>query len=327
MQIPEFWAEVRLEGKVDERKRVVRRFGWSESSQAEAQQHAKERADAALEELRAGRKVPHRERKLAYGNAGLPIREEVIARNGSDVVTRNSYGARCLNEPDVLFADVDFERSLPGWQQRLLGAVGCNLPLLLVALAVVAAVNADWLETGAYLIAALLLLIMFIIALSWLRYRPGAQDEKMKEHVRAFISSQAGCRFALYETPKGLRLLALHRTFDPRSEEVQAMFRELDGDPAYAQMCALQACFRARVSPKPWRIGIQRPPSSILWPVPDNLHRRRQNWVARYETAANEYAACRFVEELGDGRVDPRCREVQRMHDEMCRARSELPIA
>ena len=39
----------------------------------------------------------------SVGGIGLPIREEVLARNGDDVITRNSYGARCLNEPDVLF--------------------------------------------------------------------------------------------------------------------------------------------------------------------------------------------------------------------------------
>lgn len=60
MQIPEFWAEIRMTGKVDLGNRVVRRFGWSGSSQAEAQQHAEERTEAALAELRVGHRAADR---------------------------------------------------------------------------------------------------------------------------------------------------------------------------------------------------------------------------------------------------------------------------
>ncbi len=33
----------------------------------------------------------------------------MLERHGEDVITRNAYGARCLNSPDALFADVDFD--------------------------------------------------------------------------------------------------------------------------------------------------------------------------------------------------------------------------
>ncbi|MFT4843826.1 MAG: hypothetical protein ACI8UD_002340 [Planctomycetota bacterium] len=59
--------------------------------------------------------VPSHERKLPYGGLGLPIREEIVARNGADIITRNGYGARCLNEPDVLFADIDMQRKCKAW--------------------------------------------------------------------------------------------------------------------------------------------------------------------------------------------------------------------
>jgi hypothetical protein len=36
------------------------------------------------------------------GAAGVPIREEIVGRHGETVITRNSYGARCLNMPNVL---------------------------------------------------------------------------------------------------------------------------------------------------------------------------------------------------------------------------------
>ena len=100
MLIPQHWAEARLVGEVAGKRRVVRRYGWSDDSPAHAERHADERARAALLRLQAGEHVAARDRKLAYGDErGLPIREEVVARRGHDVVTRNTYGARCLTNP------------------------------------------------------------------------------------------------------------------------------------------------------------------------------------------------------------------------------------
>ncbi|MFT7537574.1 MAG: hypothetical protein ACI85K_003534 [Hyphomicrobiaceae bacterium] len=50
-----------------------------------AQIHAQERAVAALAELQRGKLVPSHEPKLPYGGLGLPIREEIVARNGADI--------------------------------------------------------------------------------------------------------------------------------------------------------------------------------------------------------------------------------------------------
>src|SRR5690606_32391339 len=70
-------------------------------------------ADARLEEAvrtleREGdvRRIDH---KITYNGAeGIPIREEVISQHQDVVISRNSYGALCLNTPDVFFADIDF---------------------------------------------------------------------------------------------------------------------------------------------------------------------------------------------------------------------------
>jgi hypothetical protein len=61
---------------------------------------AEQRADEALASLLAGKPLARRERKAAYnGASGVPIREEVLARVGETVITRNGYGAHCLNPP------------------------------------------------------------------------------------------------------------------------------------------------------------------------------------------------------------------------------------
>src|SRR5687768_18009586 len=114
MQVPSFWAEARVQHRERGRQVTVRRFGWSDDSVAEAQLHAELRAADALKRILAGEDLPRRDHKVTYGGAeGLPIREEVVARSGSAVLTRNGYGALCLNTPDALFVDVDLSDDLP----------------------------------------------------------------------------------------------------------------------------------------------------------------------------------------------------------------------
>ena len=330
MQIPEFWAEARLTTKVKGRRRSVRRFGWSDESQQAAQDHADQRALAALAELEAGRRVKSRDRTLKYGDEVLPIREEVLARNGTDVVTRNVYGARCLNEPDVLFADLDHDLRLPDAAERMFSTL---LTLLGVA-PLFAAPPLVWFRHYGLAVGVPLLCWTAALLLSRLhlrlRNRPAnraAASERARRRVLEFVAATPRARVAVYATPLGTRLLVLHRTYDPTGDEVAAIFARLHGDPAYARLCRLQGCFRARVSAKPWRIGLSRMAPHCIWPVPFEQLGEREDWVATYEAKAQGYAACRFVEELGDGPVDPRCAAVQATHDALCRARSDLPLA
>jgi hypothetical protein len=329
MQIPEHWAEARLVGKVKGQDRVVRRWGWSERSADDAQQQAEQRAAAAMAELQAGRQVPTREKKRAYGASGLPIREQIVARNGTDVITRNSYGARCLNVPDVLFADVDFAPRLPAAAERAFTVLAWALGIAAFSIALVLFWNArNGLGCGGLVASIFVPVALLVERVRW-RNRPAniaASRERQLAAVHTFAQRRDG-RFAIYTTPAGLRVLALHATYEPAGAAARELFTALGTDRAYAQMCELQACFRARVSAKPWRIGVENIPTRSVWPVPAERRAQRDEWIGRYEEAAQRYAACRFVEEIGAGRVHLRCAAVQRMHDELCRARSGLPLA
>jgi hypothetical protein len=94
-------------------------------------------------------------------------------------------------------------------------------------------------------------------------------------------------------------------------------------------MCLNQHCFRARVSPKPWRIGIDRhmKPRPGVWPVRPERLPERQAWIADYEAAAEGFAACEFVEAVGSGIVHPDVARVVKLHDELSGATSGRPIA
>ncbi|NOT89151.1 MAG: hypothetical protein HOP03_13330 [Lysobacter sp.] len=328
MIIPEYWAEARLQHRERKRQITVRRFGWSDVGEAEAQAHADVRVREALERVLAGEKLPRRERRVAYNGAdGMPIREEIVDRAGDTVITRNGYGALCLNTPNVLFADIDF-------------AVHARPRQVLASMIFVFATIVVVMIAGLHFSAAPSLIVGFFASLLLGVPLPGAlrksfaalqggHEQVAIRRVRRFLAAHPSWSMRVYRTPAGLRLLAMHRLFDPREVEVKACFDALGVDPMYARMCFNQNCFRARISPKPWRMGLQRmrPPYSAAWrPEHAGLPARRQ-WIETYEREAQAYAACRFVEMLGSGASDPHADAVRELHDAFCRADQDLKIA
>ncbi len=117
MHIPQYWAQARLRHATGQRHgATVQRWGWSDHSQQEADNHAQQRAQQALDAVLAAPTQRHldagferMEWRGEYGlEGGTPIREEVLERRDESVMTRNSYGAHCLNTENVAIADIDF---------------------------------------------------------------------------------------------------------------------------------------------------------------------------------------------------------------------------
>lgn len=325
MIIPQFWAEARRHEMRQGRSVTVRRHGWSDISQAEAQTHADARADEALRRIQSGEHLPRRERKQAYNGAdGMPIREEIISRHGDAIITRNSYGAHCLNTPNVLFVDVDFRDGPSG---RMIAAV---LAAGWTAAALLGWLWRSWgLGAGLALLALLFGWLLANQAYRLLIWAGGSEERRARTRIARFIEQRPDWHLRVYRTPAGFRLLAMHRTFDPAEAAVAECFRELRADPVYARMCLNQQCFRARVSPKPWRIGIPShlKPNPGVWPVAADRLPQRRRWIDHYQQAAANYAACRYLESLGNGGIATAARSVQTLHDTLAQANCPLPIA
>jgi len=63
----------------------VRRFGWSMISAEDAAALVEHRADEVIGRIVAGAKIPRWEPEVPYNGAqGVPIREEVLQRQGDD---------------------------------------------------------------------------------------------------------------------------------------------------------------------------------------------------------------------------------------------------
>ncbi len=328
MIVPQFWAESRAHhprGKA-QGQFTVRRFGWSDTSQHEADEMARRRSAEALSALLQGdQTLLRREPKIPYNGAeGVPIREEVLARHGDHVITRNSYGAQCLNTPDVAFADIDFEAA-----PRLL-----RILVHAGLLAVVAVLISSWLRSGMVAFISALLVLVLCVPLALLTQRLGVAVgggplKSAMGRIHRFLQRHPDWRLRVYRTPAGLRVLVLHQTFSAGSAEIAEFFSGLGVDPLYAKMCRNQQCFRARLTPKPWRIGISHTlrPRPGVWPIKEEHLGKRQAWEREYERLSSSYAACEFLEELGNGGTHAKAAQVMALHDKISQALSARKIA
>jgi hypothetical protein len=327
MIVPAYWAEASRQHQARRKPVTIRRFGWSEVSPEDAQAMADTRADDALARALSGEAIHRREKKAAYNGAdGAPIREEVLSRHGDAVITRNSYGAHCLNTPNVLFADVDIDTRhsaattaaitgvmaiLAGWLGQMWGGPAASAGLVVLALL-----------AGRRVSHAVQRAIV---------QRHGGHEGRAIGRLREFLLKQPAWSVRIYRTPAGLRLLATHQLFDPLHSDVRAFFVEIDADPIYMRMCSNQRCFRARLTAKPWRIGIERHmrPRPGVWPIDPSRMPMRNAWVADYEARAQSYAACQYLQTLGSGAIHIDVRATVDLHDTETRALQEgaLPLA
>lgn len=144
--------------------------------------------------------------------------------------------------------------------------------------------------------------------------------------VEDWTRTHAGWGWRIYRTRAGLRLLATHALFDPEAAEAEGAFAALGADPLYRQLCKTQKCFRARLTPKPWRCGLHRKPER--WPFPDaRAEKSFQKWDAQYQSYSFNWATCGLVKQIGNDTVHPGVQPVLKLHDERTKVESGLKLA
>jgi hypothetical protein len=130
----------------------------------------------------------------------------------------------------------------------------------------------------------------------------------------------------IYRTRAGLRLLATHALFDPEAAASDGVFDALGADPLYRQLCKTQKCYRARLTPKPWRCGIRHNPER--WPFLDaRAEKHFQKWDAQYQSFSAGWATCEFVKAIGSDTVHSAIQPILKLHDQMTRVESNLKLA
>ncbi len=291
MRIPRFWAVAEGSQTDEHGAGLFRRvWGWSMSSAADALAVAQERLQAVLAARQPGGRVGSYYPRVPLRE---PILEEVLAGEGSEgeqilVVTRNRYGADILNTDRVVIADIDLaELQEPRRRRRW----------------------AFWRASTEDDPAA----------------EPAAVTERL-DLLASWAAAHAGLGITAYRTASGLRVFVTGASDPAPSGDGLRILTELDADPVYRELCRAHATYRARLTPKPWRMTGMSAPSG-RWPYAEGRPERRfQRWLASYREAAGSYAVCRRLAGFGTAPSGVE-RQIMQLHDERTRTDASLPLA
>ena len=278
MRIPPYWARAVHTGKDTKGKNhSYSAFGWSLESLAAAREDASARAKRIFDFLITGKTLEQNQ----YEYLDQPLREEIIetiSHNSQEIalITRNRYGALVLNAASVCFADIDFP------------------PM----------------PTKGFIDAILL-------AFSTKRREQRIQavrDETIKK-VKDWAGQNPDRSFRMYRTCAGLRLLFTDRLYDPTSKETDNFLKALGSDPLYRKLTEKQECFRARLTPKPWRCGCDKPPGQYPW-IDADAEKICRQWEQKYQNGTKQYATCELMDTIGTGIKDKAIDTVVELHDQ-----------
>lgn len=297
VKIPPYWARGSHTGKRGWfRSDTFNAVGWSFNSLAEAKARADEKARRIFEFLRNGQTLDRYE----YGER--PLCEEIVDRitvDGAEVaiITRNRYGALVLNAANVMFVDVDFEIDAHP-------ATGSTTPPGDEDQAAPVRKAGFW-ES---------------IRLAFSNRERAERREELAEarltRIQQWFASHPERAGHVYRTAKGFRVAITDRTFKPASEETKHIFKAMKADPLYQRLTERQECYRARLTPKPWRLEVGKP-STCVWPREHPADQRRfQDWLEAYEDESRRHEVCHLVESIGSKTLSKEVAAVMRVHDE-----------
>ncbi len=141
---------------------------------------------------------------------------------------------------------------------------------------------------------------------------------RFEESVSRF--SKLGADFRIYETANGIRVIGKNY-LDPEKTSSIKLMKKINVDWLYMTLSRKQRCYRARLTPKPYRMGIKtiRVRSPLVCETDEY-----NEWSKMYETASRDYCVVRLVKSIGrDFSRDP----VIRFHDEQCNAHKSAKLA
>ncbi|MBA4028891.1 MAG: hypothetical protein C0475_07120 [Planctomyces sp.] len=176
-------------------------------------------------------------------------------------------------------------------------------------------------------------------ALSWLKraWTGGGRsagrtgEAAALDRLRGWLGSVGGVGARAYRTAAGLRYAIVSPAMDPTEPGTRAMFAELRADPKYALLCERQRSFRARLTPKPWRMrdwNREDVPAMTELPEDGGLPREYLRWRPGYDRARAGHAVCELIEQLGQRDApDALTAELLALHDAETGASSGKPLA
>ena len=146
------------------------------------------------------------------------------------------------------------------------------------------------------------------------------------DQLKRVLESHRDGQFRIYRTAAGLRVIGLGRTYDPAGREAEDLMKATGTDRSFVRLCKVQKCFRARLTPKPWRCGVPRPWIRYPYRTSEEAEAMR-SWVEDYEKQASHYATCQFIGAVGNPMPVGDEQILLDLHDQITRAESGLSLA
>jgi hypothetical protein len=153
-----------------------------------------------------------------------------------------------------------------------------------------------------------------------------APEAQVQKRIAEVASQHPHYSFRVYRTAAGFRCVLLNEVLTPESVQSRQLLEQFGADKLYQKLCLTQQCYRARLTPKFWRLRAESPPSRFPWQSPEE-ERDYREWQAAYEKQCEAAATCRFVEQLGTQPALPELQPLLALHDEMTKAGSEQKLA
>lgn len=231
-----------------------------------------------------------------YPDRRLPeqVLQEIHGPDGGliAVVTRNRYGAEVLNTDALLITDIDLPTpSTPGAPRAGLLRRVLGLP-----------VSATSPEFKAHVLQ---------------------EQSRITGLIKDFAQRNPSLGVHTYQTRGGFRVLVTGTGARPGSDQAAGIMAELSSDHLYMRLCRVQETYRARLTPKPWRIGLPRNGSGD--PRVTGSPEFRQ-WYRTYTEASTQHAVCRVVDRAGT-QPSPEEQMIITLHDRATKPTSDLPLA
>ena len=289
MKLARFWSRQTADATRRDGRRVrAAARGWSNDSLEAAAAMALETAKRIAGLLADGRTKLQR---YQYGDRPIP---EPVTKEFSDgaapraVVTRNVYGALVLNTRDLMFVDIDSDESAALSRPSVLSAV------------------------------------MGLFGTKRHAEAPAAQSPV--EDLVAQVAGTYGLSLRLYKTAGGHRAIVTNAPQNANDDVSEALLRAFGADPLYMRLCRQQESFRARLTPKPWRMKMSEPPVAYPFQTPAEQN-RFDRWAEVYASNSERFATCRFVRAIGAPDTAPGFQELIDFHDAQTKTDSDLPLA
>ncbi|PCJ16779.1 MAG: hypothetical protein COB04_10065 [Gammaproteobacteria bacterium] len=122
-----------------------------------------------------------------------------------------------------------------------------------------------------------------------------------------------GNDFRIYETTKGVRVIG-KKYIQPSGKKYSSIMRKLNVDRIYIQLSKKQNCYRARITPKPYRMKI----NTIKVKSPLDCEREPYlSWAKDYDARAERFTVVKLLKSIGqDFSHEP----VIKIHDQIANA-------